>query len=898
MSITLNTTMSSIMTNKRRVGALKSLGVVTVGDALTYYPFRVADPVPLRALREARIGERMAFSASVRGMRVVPMNVRRGYRLEAVVDDGDFAVSRHIAGAAARLVFFSYKKQYVDWLSMRLRSGAIVVIAGEPSEFNGQLQFTHPEIMTVAPGSGPADGEYSGVVQMSALKYDADTVEAGLRRISRPRPVYHASSRISSEHIHESIVQCIELLAGTGQDLPGDAATEAPQTMKPMEDGGISGAGTAPADAESRSGNAVAVGLARAIPDVLPESVRESNHLLHRAEAFLAIHDPLNTADFKRAIGTMRYEEAFVSQTALLQSRSNVRKDAALPCAGVALRDRFIESLPFPLTGGQREIIDDIGVDMAREYPMQRLLQGEVGSGKTVVAVAAMLQAAGSGHQAVLVAPTQVLAEQHHATISAMLCAIDGVETGDDPSRDALSPNDPADLIKAAESAADDGDAKGRTAVKHPVKHSGARSGKQDGAAHAQSDANTRHVPVILLTGGMKLAARRRALALAASGDPCIIVATHAAFSKTFQAPNLALVVIDEQHRFGVEQRESLRTKNDVVPHLLVMTATPIPRTAAMTWFGDLDISWLTELPGGRKPIRTFVVPENDGRMMGSMFAHIRGRIDAGERAYVVCPRIDADDESDGDDDTSGALQIGVYDDSDAYRRESAAAAANTAASAPSQEDGDGAPSRPPLHSVAEIERRLSSLPQFRGIRFATLTGRDDDATKQQVMADFADGAMPVLVATTVIEVGVDVPQASCIVIFDADRYGLSQLHQLRGRVGRGGTDSWAFLISRAEDGGPAQQRLQVIQGTLDGAQIAQADLEFRGAGDVLGDAQSGGKSGLKLLRVVKDAKIIADARERAGRLLADDPDLSGEVELAGAVLDFTRGNETFLTSS
>ena len=385
MSITLNTTMSSIMTNKRRVGALKSLGVVTVGDALTYYPFRVADPVPLRALREARIGERMAFSASVRGMRVVPMNVRRGYRLEAVVDDGDFAVSRHVAGAAARLVFFSYKKQYVDWLSMRLRSGAIVVIAGEPSEFNGQLQFTHPEIMTVAPGSGPADGEYSGVVQMSALKYDADTVEAGLRRISRPRPVYHASSRISSEHIHESIVQCIELLAGTGQDLPGDAATEAPQTMKPMEDGGISGAGTAPADAESRSGNAVAVGLARAIPDVLPESVRESNHLLHRAEAFLAIHDPLSTADFKRAIGTMRYEEAFVSQTALLQSRSNVRKDAALPCAGVALRDRFIESLPFPLTGGQREVIDDIGVDMAREYPMQRLLQGEVGSGKTVV---------------------------------------------------------------------------------------------------------------------------------------------------------------------------------------------------------------------------------------------------------------------------------------------------------------------------------------------------------------------------------------------------------------------------------------------------------------------------------------------------------------------------------
>ena len=285
--------------------------------------------MPLRAIREAAPGQQMAFAAVIRDMRVVPMNARRGYRLEATVDDADFARSRRVPGSTARLTFFSYRKSYVDWVSVRLRAGTSVVVSGMPGEYMGQLQFTHPEIMTVAPGSGPADGEYSGVVQMSALKYDADTVEAGLRRISRPRPVYHASSRISSEHIHESIVQCIELLAGTGQDLPGDAATEAPQTMKPMEDGGISGAGTAPAGAESRSGNAVAVGLARAIPDVLPESVRESNHLLHRAEAFLAIHDPLNTADFKRAIGTMRYEEAFVSQTALLQSRSNVRKDVA-----------------------------------------------------------------------------------------------------------------------------------------------------------------------------------------------------------------------------------------------------------------------------------------------------------------------------------------------------------------------------------------------------------------------------------------------------------------------------------------------------------------------------------------------------------------------------------------
>ena len=568
---------------------------------------------------------------------------------------------------------------------------------------------------------------------------------------------------------------------------------------------------------------------AELLPDPLPPEMLQKYRLLPKAEAVRAIHCPATEEQAAAARRRLIYEELLVLQLGIGRMRS---RGAAVTGAPMRRADPspFWQSLPFAPTGAQRRAVEEILNDMACDTAMNRLLQGDVGSGKTLVAAAAIWACIRAGYQAALLAPTEILAAQHAEGLNRLLAPF------------------------------------------------GMR--------------------VALLTGGMKLAARRRALALAASGDPGIIVAPHAAFSKTFQAPNLALVVIDEQHRFGVEQRESLRTKNDVVPHLLVMTATPIPRTAAMTWFGDLDISWLTELPGGRKPIRTFIVPEDDGRMMGSMFAHIRGRIDAGERAYVVCPRIDADDESDGDDDTSGASQIGVYDDSDAYRRESATAAANTSASAPSQEDGDGAPSRPPLHSVAEIERRLSSLPQFRGIRFATLTGRDDDATKQQVMADFADGATPVLVATTVIEVGVDVPQASCIVIFDADRYGLSQLHQLRGRVGRGGTDSWAFLISRAEDGGPAQQRLQVIQGTLDGAQIAQADLEFRGAGDVLGDAQSGGKSGLKLLRVVKDADMIADARTRAGQLLAADPELAGEVQLAGAVLDFTRGNETFLTSS
>lgn len=940
----MDTTLASLVTNKRRVSALKSLGIVTVGDALTYYPFRVTEPVPLRAIREAAPGQQMAFAAVIRDMRVVPMNARRGYRLEATVDDADFARSRRVPGSTARLTFFSYRKSYVDWVSMRLRAGTSVVVSGMPSEYMGQLQFTHPEILTVAPGSagtgagleGYARGAASGngafagstdpyasaqsayppaaaAPSGAALKYDADTVQEALTRVCRPRPVYHASSRISSEHIHETILGLLWMMGARTSSTP---------------DGQLAGAGSADIVApttdtiavqngEEKSGTTAESGaeaLSQSIPDVLPESVRKAKNLMHRAEAFLAIHDPASTARFKEAIETLRYEEAFVSQTSLLKARQHAHKSSAHPCPlnealetarasvgeaaaepsaqpgaserGAAtnlpdlpnLRDRFIASLPFTLTAGQSQVVDDIAADLERDWPMQRLLQGEVGSGKTVVALAAMLQVVGAGYQAVLVAPTQVLAEQHYETISKMVSGLALAQPG----------------AKETDAAADVEGAMGVSS-----------------ASTVSSSKVPAEIPVTLLTGGMKLAARRKALAAAASGEPGIIVATHAAFSKTFQAPHLALVVIDEQHRFGVEQRESLNAKTDdgTTPHLLVMTATPIPRTAAMTWFGDLDISWLTELPGGRKPIRTVVVNEADAATMGRMFAHIRARVDAGERAYIVCPRIDADDE-----ENEGGSGVSSAAGSARGRAAASGSSARTAAGGRAtcaaadaigiddpyetfDENGETV-ARPPLHAVAEIADRLQKLPQFQGIRFATLTGRDKDDVKTQVMADFAGGETPILVSTTVIEVGVDVKQASCIVIFDADRYGLSQLHQLRGRVGRGGTNSWAFLISRADPGSPAEQRLEVIHHSLDGAEIAQADLEFRGAGDVLGDAQSGGKSSLKLLRVVKDADMIADARTRAEQLLAADPELAGEVQLAGAVLDFTRGNETFLTSS
>lgn len=872
MSTTLETPISSVESNRRRSNALKSLGVVSVGDALTYYPFRVTDPVPAKALREAKIGEKMAFAAHVRDVRVFPM-ARRGFRLIADVDDGDFAQNRRQSASMASLVFFSYRKSYVDWIQRKLRPGALLVVAGEPSVYNDRLQFTHPDLLTVDPAaertederaewddgfgeSGGIDGS-NGTADFAGnsagantyagnLKYDAESIPEALRHVCRPRPVYHANSRISSEHIHESIEKCMDALCGD-EYAAARAAGAMQQDGAPDAQNGESDLPQADREARTEA-------LAVAVPDIMPERFRAEHGLMHRAEAFMAIHDPQDRRRFDEALRTLRYEEALVCQTALVQSRDSSRKSKATACADTRLKDDFVASLPFTLTDGQQRVIDDISSDMARDYPMQRLLQGEVGSGKTVVAVAAMMQAVGSGKQAVLVAPTQVLAEQHYESICGMVDRMrDAAQSGE--SNEKTTHNGTVD--KGGQVDAGDGTA------------------SQDGGQPAD-------IPVLLLTGGMRLAVRRRVLAAAASGKPCIVVATHAAFSKTFQAPNLALAVIDEQHRFGVEQRESLNGKGSTAPHLLVMTATPIPRTAAMTWFGDLDISWLTELPGGRKPIRTFIVPEENGSLMAEMFGLIRHRIDAGERAYVVCPRIDASSEdadtANGADDAEvGSAFDDMYDlgEDDAQREQ-----------------------RPPLHAVAEIAERLRSLPQFAGIRIATLTGRDDDATKAQVMADFESGKTPVLVATTVIEVGVDVAQASCMVIFDADRYGLSQLHQLRGRVGRGGTESGAFLISRAPEGSDAAKRLEVISGTLDGAEIAQADLEFRGAGDVLGDAQSGGKSGLKLLRVVKDVKIIEDARAEALKLVAEDSALQDYVQLAGAVLDFTRGNETFLTSN
>ena len=775
MALSMDSLLTAVFSNKRRASSLKRLGVLTVGDALTYYPFRVTPSIPRGTLRQATLGRKTAFLVRVLNTRITPMARGKARALSLVedVDAGSAGFSGNgKAGAAsesplpfaapparAQLVFFSYKRQYLSWMSERLPAGATAVVCGEPSLYNGSLQLAHPDVQVVGRDCASADEAFQA--------------------LTVPRPVYHATASLSSDRIHETIVGLLRAIQ----------ASDNPEAI---------------------------------VPTVVPASVREANHLMSRLEALEAIHNPQSVKQFQDGIRSMRYEEAFLSQMALLQARRASQDETAFPCARPApgdggLASRLIERLPFELTDGQKDVIARIGQDMTHSRPMRRLLQGEVGSGKTIVALIAMLQAVQAGYQAVLVAPTQVLAEQHYATITRQLEA-----------------------------------ALGETAPR-----------------------------VILLTGTLRLHDRRTALATIANGEPCLVVATHTAFSKKFQAPKMALAVIDEQHRFGVEQRDSLLDKSDRTPHLLVMTATPIPRTAAMTWFGDLDLSELEGLPSGRKPVRTSVIPETDARSMARMFVHCRQRINAGERVYIVCPSIETEDED------GNAAGTAVDPDMDLFEDHSELDASRT--------DGFAAPA---LHSVEEMSERLPRLPQFAGVGFARLTGRDDAAAKARVMRGFADGTTPVLVTTTVIEVGVDVPQASCIVVFNADRFGLTQLHQLRGRVGRGGTDAWAFLVSNAEPGSLASRRLEVVRTSSDGADIAQADLELRGVGDVLGDAQAGGKSSFKLLRVVKDAPVILQARDDAAQVLGADPELASEPQLAGAVLDFLRGNEKFLTRS
>ncbi|MFZ0163908.1 MAG: ATP-dependent DNA helicase RecG, partial [Trebonia sp.] len=627
----------------------------------------------------------------------------------------------------------------VGFHAKQLHQGALALFAGTVSSFRGRRQLVHPEYELLP-------------VSSADERLTTELAEEFARELI---PVYPASAKLTSWTISRHIDTVLENL---------DAGE-----------------------------------------DPLPAEVRARHDLWPRELAIRAIHRPTDRADIRHATKRLKWDEAFTMQAALAQRRHAAAAMPAVPRPPVedGIAAAFDARLPFTLTEGQRSVGEVIAHDLSCAYPMNRLLQGEVGSGKTVVAVRAMLQVVDAGGQAALLAPTEVLAQQHYRSITALLGPL-------------------------------------------------ASAGQLGGAEHA-----TR---VALLTGSTGVRARRSALSDAFTGDAGILIGTHALLEDRVQFADLGLVVIDEQHRFGVEQRDALRDKAaGSRPHVLVMTATPIPRTVAMTVFGDLEVSTLAELPAGRSPIATHVVPAAERpRYLERAWQRVREEIAAGRQAYVVCPRIgdEAPGEAAGDDGGIAA------DDADA----------------------DFTARRPPL-AVLEVAPALEGGP-LAGLRLGILHGRLNPDEKDRVMTAFTAGEIDVLVATTVIEVGVDVPNATAMVVMDAERFGVSQLHQLRGRVGRGVAAGLCLLVTDAPEDSPSRERLDAVAATSDGFRLSRLDLEQRREGDVLGATQAGRRSSLKMLRLLADEELIAFARQEASAVVEADPQLAGHPALREAIDD------------
>jgi ATP-dependent DNA helicase RecG len=546
--------------------------------------------------------------------------------------------------------------------------------------------------------------------------------------------------------------------------------------------------------------------------DPLPEFLRRREGLAELGRALRRVHVPESQADIHAARNRLVWDEAMGVQLALaLRRQATVsRPAAACPPKAGGLLDAFDAALPFTLTAGQHTVGAEISADLAREHPMNRLVQGDVGAGKTIVALRAMLQVVDGGRQAALLAPTEVLAAQHARSLRKLLGPL-------------------------------------------------AQAGELGAAEQATS--------VTLLTGSLGAKARRQALLDAQSGAAGIVVGTHALIQDHVGFADLGLVVVDEQHRFGVEQRDALRSRGELAPHMLVMTATPIPRTVAMTVYGDLEISAMRELPGGRSPIATTVVPlAEKPSWFERVWRRVREEVAQGHQAYVVCPRVGGTDGADPDADLVDTETPDIGAESD-----------------------DGAARRPPM-AVLDVGPKLAEG-ALEGLRIGVLHGKLPPDEKDAVMRAFERAELDVLVATTVIEVGVDVPNATAMVILDADRFGLSQLHQLRGRVGRGSAPGVCLLVTDMPAATGARERLDAVAGTTDGFELARLDLELRREGDVLGATQSGRRSGLRLLSLLKHEEVIAKAQAYAGHIVAEDPGLRSHPGLA-ALVGETVGDE------
>ena len=569
--------------------------------------------------------------------------------------------------------------------------------------------------------------------------------------------------------------------------------------------------------------------------DPVPYTIRRARKVPSLEWTYRALHTPDSEDTWRAAQAQMRYREAFVLQSALARLHSVRAAHLTQPRPAVegGLADQLLEVLPYELTEGQQKVGAEIAADLSSESPMNRLLQGDVGSGKTVVALRAMLQVADAGGQSAMLAPTEVLAEQHLRSVLDIL--------GDMAAPEGSDADGPAD----ADGSIDGGEESGRVRAR-------------------------------LLTASMGTRAKRKVLQELADGTAQIVIGTHALLSDEVSFHDLGLVVVDEQHRFGVEQRDGLRGTDGALPHRLVMTATPIPRTVAMTVFGDLDVSVLDTLPAGRQKISTHVVPLAEKPAWASrLWRRAREEIDAGHQVYVVVPKIGED----GDSLEEGAAFFGASSLNGA-----GTGAGNSAQGYFGQGGSASSDGKVQLTSVASMYSYLSAEDALVGVRIGTLHGRMDPAEKTAVMTAFERGEIDLLISTTVIEVGVNVPNATLMIIMDADRFGISGLHQLRGRVGRGGYAGTCLLVTRQEEGGVSRERLDAVASTTDGFELSRIDLAQRREGDILGAAQSGSKSTLRFLRALADADIIERAREDARSVVEKDPTLAKHPSLARTI--------------
>ncbi|WP_433490569.1 ATP-dependent DNA helicase RecG [Nocardia grenadensis] len=707
----------------------------TVEDLLRHYPLRYATQGQPLTEEAPEDGAHITVIGRVTKADLRPMRQRRGSLLKVVLDTG--------GGRGVDVTFFNGDK-----VKYAVRQGVRAMMSGTVNYWRpGQWNLSHPGylILPEADDEEPTlttvrgGGDLRGIAQSAKGAGGVDMSFFDREFI----PVYPATARVQSWEILACVRQVLDQLDP--------------------------------------------------LADPLPAAVRDERELMPVGDALRLIHLPERTSDIERARERLRFDEALALQLVLAERRHEVagRTARVCPLRTDGIVAAFEERLPFELTAGQRGVIGEISADLSREQPMHRLLQGEVGSGKTVVALHAMLQVIDAGQQCALLAPTEVLAAQHYRSLRAML----------------------GDLGQAGELGA--------------------------------AETATR---VTLVTGSMPAAAKRAALLAAVTGDAGIVIGTHALIQDAVEFFDLGLVVVDEQHRFGVEQRDALRAKakSGFSPHLLVMTATPIPRTIAMTTLGDLETSTLAELPRGRSPIQSKVVPRRvHPNWVDRAWERITEEVGAGRQAYVVCSRI-------GDD-----------------------------------EDGSGARGKkaaekeaPPTQAVVDVFDRLRTGPLAR-LRIGLLHGRLPSDEKDQVMRDFNAGDIDVLVCTTVVEVGVDVPNATVMVIVDADRFGVSQLHQLRGRIGRGAHPGLCLLITDAAPGGPAMTRLEAVAATTDGFELSVLDLRQRREGDVLGAAQSGTTRSLRLLSLLDDLEVITAAQELARTVVEQDPGLTRHPGLA-----------------